>query len=80
MGAGGGCSVTYAAYCVRMRAGCPGGGKGPLIQTEKTGTLCPNNDQTLFVPSLKTTNLQIGASAAERLKPAGVITVEGVKT
>ena len=25
-----------------------GGGKGALIQIEKSGTLCPNNDQTLF--------------------------------
>ena len=30
------------------RAGCKGGGKGALIQIEKSGTLCPNNDQTLF--------------------------------
>lgn len=26
-----------------------GGGKGPLIQTEKSGTLSTNNDQTLFI-------------------------------
>jgi DNA (cytosine-5)-methyltransferase 1 len=37
------------SYTLRMRAGCAGGGKGALIQEEKSGTLCPNNDQTLFV-------------------------------
>ena len=50
MGTGGG---MFPSYCVRMRAGCEGGGKGALIQTERSGTLCPGNDQTLFVP-LKT--------------------------
>ncbi len=33
---------------MRMREGCAGGGKGPLIQTEKSGTLGTGNDQTLF--------------------------------
>lgn len=37
--------VTYA---VRIRGGCEGGGKGALIQEEKSGTLGCNNDQTLF--------------------------------
>lgn len=36
------------SFTLRMRAGCKGGGKGALIQIEKSGTLCPNNDQTLF--------------------------------
>lgn len=33
--------------CVRMREGCDGGGKGPLIQEEKSGTLGTSNDQTI---------------------------------
>jgi DNA (cytosine-5)-methyltransferase 1 len=33
--------------CVRMREGCDGGGKGPLIQAEKSGTLGTSNDQTI---------------------------------
>ena len=37
-----------AAYAVRIRGGCDGGGKGALIQTEKTGTLGTGNDQTIF--------------------------------
>ena len=32
----------------RIAYGCEGGGKGALIQAEKSGTLCPSNDQTLF--------------------------------
>lgn len=37
-----------AAYEVRIRGGCDGGGKGALVQTEKSGTLGTGNDQTLF--------------------------------
>ena len=37
--------------CVlKIRSGCEGGGKGPLIQTDKSATLSCNNDQTLFEP------------------------------
>ena len=37
-----------ASYAVRIRGGCDGGGKGALIQTEKSGTLGTGNDQTIF--------------------------------
>lgn len=33
---------------VRIRGGCDGGGKGALVQTEKSGTLGTENDQTLL--------------------------------
>jgi DNA (cytosine-5)-methyltransferase 1 len=36
------------AYAVRMREGCEGGGKGPLVQEEVSGTLATGNDQTIF--------------------------------
>lgn len=35
------------AYTVRMREGCAGGGKGPLISEDKSLTLGCSNDQTL---------------------------------
>ena len=35
---------------LKIRSGCEGGGKGPLIQTDKSATLSCNNDQTLFEP------------------------------
>lgn len=37
-----------AAYTLKIRSGCAGGGKGTLVQTEKTGTLSTLQDQTLF--------------------------------
>lgn len=39
-----------ASYAVRIRGGCDGGGKGALVQTEKSGTLGTGNDQTIFQP------------------------------
>ncbi len=45
-GAGGGAD---SAITLRMRAGCEGGGKGALLQTEKSGTLACRNDQALFI-------------------------------
>lgn len=39
-----------AAYTLKIRSECAGGGKGALVQTEKTGTLSTLQDQTLFQP------------------------------
>lgn len=36
------------AYTLKIRSGCAGGGKGALVQTEKTGTLSTLQDRTLF--------------------------------
>ena len=38
------------AYTMKIRGGCEGGGKGALIQTEKSATLSTLQDQTLFQP------------------------------
>ena len=43
-------SKSLDVFALRMRAGKPGGGKGPLIQTDISGTLGCNNDQTIFEP------------------------------
>lgn len=37
---------------LRMREGCAGGGKGPLVQRDMSGTLATNNDQTLYDPCI----------------------------
>lgn len=37
-----------ASDAVRIMGGCDGGGKGALVQTEKSGTLGTGNDQTIF--------------------------------
>lgn len=37
-------------YTLKIRSGCEGGGKGALIQEDKSATLATNNDQYLFQP------------------------------
>ena len=37
-----------SSYAVRIRGGCDGGGKGALVQKDKSGTLGTGNDQTIF--------------------------------
>lgn len=43
-----GTAENGASYAVRIRGGCDGGGKGALVQTEKSGMLGTGNDQTIF--------------------------------
>ena len=74
-------SAKDLCMCVRERCGCEGGGKGCLIQNEKSGTLAVNNDQfvvgslcardykgvgTQYVQENK---LQVQDSAVRRLTP-----------
>ena len=46
MGTGG----NNVPLVMKIRSGCEGGGKGALVQTDKSATLSCNNDQTVFVP------------------------------
>ena len=46
MGTGG----NNVPLVMKIRSGCEGGGKGPLIQENKSATLSCNNDQTVFQP------------------------------
>ena len=43
-----GAAQDGASYAVRIRCGCDGGGKGALVQEDKSGTLGTGNDQTIF--------------------------------
>lgn len=43
--------VVAVPYTMKMRAGCEGGGKGALIQKDKSATLATTNDQYLFQPT-----------------------------
>lgn len=52
--------------------GCDGGGKGALVQTEKSGTLGTGNDQTIFTPT------PINLMVATRCKALGRGTGFGV--
>ena len=40
------------SYTLKIRSGCAGGGKGALVQTEKSATLSTLQDQTLFQPAV----------------------------
>ena len=48
MGTGG----NNVPLVMKIRCGCEGGGKGPLIQKDKSATLATGNDQTVFVPTV----------------------------
>lgn len=43
-------SDVESPVTLKIRSGCEGGGKGALIQEDKSATLSCNNDQTVFVP------------------------------
>lgn len=56
MGTGGGnvpLVMDFTPKTLKIRSGCEGGGKGALIQDDKSATLSCNNDQTVFVPFCK---------------------------
>lgn len=42
--------VVETPKTLKIRSGCEGGGKGALLQENKSATLSCNNDQTVFVP------------------------------
>lgn len=67
-----GAAESGASYVVRIRGGCDGGGKGALVQTEKSGTLGTGNDQTIFMPT------PINLMVATRCKALGRGTGFGV--
>lgn len=43
---------TPTPYTLKIRSGCEGGGKGALVQEDKSATLATNNDQYLFQPAV----------------------------
>ena len=67
-----GAAESGASYAVRIRGGCDGGGKGALVQTEKSETLGTGNDQTIFTPT------PINLMVATRCKALGRGTGFGV--
>jgi DNA (cytosine-5)-methyltransferase 1 len=44
-------ALSPPAITMRLREGCEGGGKGPLLQKEKSGALATHSDQYLFAPT-----------------------------
>lgn len=62
-------------YTLKIRSGCEGGGKGALIQEDKSATLSCNNDQTLFVPT-KTESGEV-VYLARKLTPTECASLQG---
>lgn len=61
--------VQEPAYTMLMREGKEGGGKGPLVQTERASTLTVGGQQTLFEPiSLETYHCENNEGVASVLK------------
>ena len=44
--------VVETPKTLKIRSGCDGGGKGALVQDDRSATLGCNNDQTVFVPKV----------------------------
>ena len=57
--------VFEVPMTMQIRCGCEGGGKGPLIQENKSATLSTHNNQTLFCMATQ----QGGAEITENLSP-----------
>ncbi len=62
-------------YTLKIRSGCEGGGKGALIQEDKSATFSCNNDQTLFVPT-QTENGEV-IYLARKLTPTECASLQG---
>lgn len=62
-------------YTLKIRSGCEGGGKGALVQEDKSATLSCNNDQTLFVPT-QTENGEV-IYLARKLTPTECASLQG---
>lgn len=62
-------------YTLKIRSGCEGGGKGALVQEDKSATLSCNNDQTLFVPT-KTESGEV-IYLARKLTPTECASLQG---
>lgn len=62
-------------YTLKIRSGCEGGGKGALIQEDKSATLACNNDQTLFFPT-QTENGEV-IYLARKLTPTECASLQG---
>lgn len=63
------CVCVETPKLLKIRSGCDGGGKGPLIQDNKSATISCNNDQILFQPSTGSGKQQTGtlqASCADK--------------
>ena len=66
--------------CSPHQGGCDGGGKGALVQTEKSGTLGTGNDQTIFTPTAYSFDSLSSNSMKSKNPHSGCREVEVAKT
>ena len=74
--------VVATSYALRMREGKAGGGKGPLVQEDASGTLATRNDQTIFQSSPQSTRDEVlpqgaGGYVVRRLTPTECERLQG---
>lgn len=62
---------------MKIRSGCEGGGKGPLVQNDLSATLATHQDQTVFAPA-RDKCLPVNMMLATRCKALGRGTGLGV--
>ena len=67
--------IAAISYTLKIRSGCEGGGKGALVQRDKSAMLSCNNDQTLFVPT-KTESGEV-IYLARKLTPTECASLQG---
>ena len=60
--------------------GCDGGGKGALVQTERSGTLGTGNDQTIFAPTIYSFDSLASNSMKSKNPHSGCREVDVAKT
>ena len=65
---------------LKIRSGCEGGGKGPLIQEDVSATLSCNNDQTLFVPKCYSIGAAYSAGMLSDNPRAGIYEADTSRT
>ncbi|MCK9479289.1 MAG: DNA cytosine methyltransferase [Firmicutes bacterium] len=63
--------VSDTPKTLKIRSGCRGGGKGALIQNDKSATLGCNNDQTVFVPTVYDSKQITSKDNRSKPKPEG---------
>ena len=69
----GGRQLDDVAYTLKIRSGCEGGGKGALVQKDKSATLATNNDQYLFQPVIAIDKESFSSGEGFNRKPGIVV-------
>jgi DNA (cytosine-5)-methyltransferase 1 len=65
---GGNVPMVAVPVTLKIRSGCDGGGKGALIQRDKSATLGCSNDQTLFQPPPETYDVRFTSAGTQNAR------------